>query len=348
MLKNKFLNIISRYKNNHYEKQLKTFNNFKCKYYDTIFVEEINEKEIKKINKYKYIKIYPKTNFILSKKLTTKIVYWIDHPFGLKFQSHMKNLKIQSQSKKIYIQTFKYFKNLVFNYIPWRPLEKLKYKKINFKKKKYDILFLSGKSKLDYQNIIINPFLIYISFKYSNYTGNYFDKIRKNTFDYFLYKISIGNNWQKYHIIWQLIRHIRRKKIKTYLEKINKKIVYVGSKQFMPNNTFKYFEWLTGERLKKILSTTKIIIVTDSVCHCPNERFFFMKYGILTFFDGFEDQNKFIFNNNQIFEYKVDEFKKKIEFCLKNLCNPEKTNKIYKNFISKYNYLYFKKNIFKN
>ena len=91
----KFLNIISKnYSNNMYVDQLKTFGIFKSKYHDTRYVEDINLKNIDKINKYLFVQIYPKIeNDAILDKIKTKKIYWIDHPFGLYFNTYLKNLK---------------------------------------------------------------------------------------------------------------------------------------------------------------------------------------------------------------------------------------------------------------
>ena len=90
----KFLNIISKnYLNNLYIDQLNTFNVFKSKYHDTRYIEDINLKNIDKINKYLFVQIYPKikNNNILD-KIKIKKLYWIDHPFGPNFNIYLKNL----------------------------------------------------------------------------------------------------------------------------------------------------------------------------------------------------------------------------------------------------------------
>ena len=342
----KFLNIISKnYSNNLYIDQLNTFNVFKSKYHDTKYIEDINLKNIDKINKYLFVQIYPKieNNNILD-KIKIKKLYWIDHPFGPNFNTYLKNLKrIDNKRNKIFIKTFQNYKNLVFNYIPWFPNTKLKNTKIKFKKKKYDILFISGKSKVNYLSILANPIIFYLAFKNINFQGDYFKQISLNKFDKFLFSISFGNKSYKLHILWQLVRYLRRRKIKNFLEKIDKKIVFSGSKQFMPKNCCKYYSWLKGTELKKVLSLTKVMIVTDSVTNTPNERFNLMKYGILPFSDGFEDYKKFSLNGNFRFYYNIENFHSKLNLCINKFSNNKSfIQKNWSNYVKDFNKLYFK------
>ena len=342
----KFLNIISKtYSNNMYVDQSNTFNVFKSKYHDTKYIEDIKLKNIDEINRYRFVQIYPKleNNDILD-KIKIKKIYWIDHPFGLNFDAYIKNLeRTDNKGKKIFIKTFKNYKNLVFNYIPWFPNYKLKNTKIKFKKKKYDILFISGKSKINYLSILTNPIIFYLAFTYINISGNYFKKISSNKLDKLLFKISFGSKNYKIHILWQLVRYLRRKKIKSFLEKTNKKIVFSGSKQFMPKNHCKYYSWLKGAELRKILSLTKVMIITDSVTNTPNERFNLMKYGILPFSDGFEDYKKFSLNENFRFSYNIENFHSKLNLCINKFSNNKSfIKKNWSTYVKDFNKLYFK------
>ena len=341
----KFLNIISKnYSNNMYVDQSSTFNIFKSKYHDTKYIEDIKLKNIDKINKYQFVQIYPKieNNDILD-KIKIKKIYWIDHPFGLYFNTYLKNLKKIDKKNKIFIKTFQNYKNLVFNYIPWFPNTKLKNTKIKFKKKKYDILFISGKSKVNYLSILTNPIIFYLAFKHINISGNYFKNILSNKLDKFLFSISFGNKSYKIHILWQLVRYLRRKKIKSFLEKIDRKIVFSGSKQFIPKNYCKYYSWLKGAELKKVLSLTKVMIITDSVTNTPNERFNLMKYGIIPFSDGFEDYEKFSLNKNFRFSYNIEDFHSKLNLCINKFSNNKSyIKKNWSNYVKNFNKLYFK------
>ena len=89
----------------------------------------------------------------------------------------------------------------------------------------------------------------------------------------------------------------------------------------MPKNCCKYYSWLKGTELKKVLSLSKVMIVTDSVTNTPNERFNLMKYGILPFSDGFEDYKKFSLNGNFRFNYNIEMYQDHGMSGLQNLGN---------------------------
>ena len=134
-----------------YIDQLNTFKTvFKSKYHDTKYIEDIKLKNIDKINKYQFVQIYPKieNNDILDK---IKIKNILDRSsFWSVFQYLPKNLKKIDKKNKIFIKTFQNYKNLVLSITyPGFQITKLKNTKIKFKKKKYDILFISGKSKIN-------------------------------------------------------------------------------------------------------------------------------------------------------------------------------------------------------
>ena len=204
-------------------------------------------------------------------------------------------------------------------------------------------MFISGKSKINYLSILTNPILFYIAFKHINVSGNYFKQILLNRFYKFLFTISFGNKSYKLHVIWQLVRYLRRKKIKIFLEKINKKIIFSGSKQFMPKNCYKYYSWLKGAEFKKVSSLTKVLIITDSVTNTPNERFVLMKYGILPLSDGFEDYKKFSLNENFKFSYNIKDFHLKLNLCINKFSNNKSfIKKNWSKYVKDFNKLYFK------
>ena len=94
--------------------------------------------------------------------------------------------------------------------------------------------------------------------------------------------MSFSNLHSRYSILYQSVRYLKRKFVKKELEKINDlKIIYAGSKQFLPKNYYKKFNWLIGKQLVNYAKKSKFIVCADNLTRDLNERLYFSKYGCL-------------------------------------------------------------------
>ena len=128
--------------------------------YKTFFEEDLNKKKIDYINKnYKCILIFPKVDLdrVLLTKVRAKLIVFADHPFSKNYKGFLKKYKKYINSKKIYFETYRNFKDFVPNYIVYKRRNKWKTSIFNEEsKKKFDIIYVAGKSKIDLFDFVFN------------------------------------------------------------------------------------------------------------------------------------------------------------------------------------------------
>ena len=260
--------------------------NFFGKKYNFFFEEDLNSKKIQYINKnYKVILVFHKVNLerVLLNKIKAKLILFVDHPFSKNFKKFLKKYNKYINDKKIYFETYKCYQNFVPNFIEkiprsyWQKINKSQ----NFKKR-YDIIYVSGKSKIFKFDFILNIFIIILAYLLSEKKLISIKEIN----NYFLYRmlfnLSFSGLHSKYSILYQMVRYFKRKMIKKELEKLdNVKIIFAGSKQFLPKNYYKKFDWLFGKQLIEYVKKTKFIIIPDCFTGEINERLYLARYNCL-------------------------------------------------------------------
>ena len=274
--------------------------------YKTFFEEDLNKKKIDYINKnYKCILIFPKVDLdrVLLTKVRAKLIVFADHPFSKNYKGFLKKYKKYIKNKKIYFETYKKFKNFVPNYIVFKRRNKWKTSISNQEsKKKYDIIFISGKSKIYLFDLVFNFFIIILAFLKRNKKFPTLLEIKKSYLSRLLFNLSFSDIYHKYSVFYQTVRYFKRKQVKQELEKIdNSKIIFSGSDQFLPKNYSKKFDWLDGKKIIDNIKKTKFIVIADNLTYNLNERLFFIKHGCIPIIqDDFlrkKELKDFTFNN---------------------------------------------------
>jgi hypothetical protein len=282
----------------------------------------INKKKIKHIKKNKITPyVFHKAQFDTFLENNIKVVIWNGHPFSMnnydKFLKKYENFLI---NKKLYISTFGCYKHLVKNFVPFYPPKSLEIKikkKLFFKKKFFDIIFLSGSNNLKFKHYILYLpiYLISLFFWRKKFL---LKEIFKKPFVKFFSLFSFGSVRTKYFILMIFMKNLRRNYIKKELEKINDiNIFYAGSEKFFPSNCKRKQKWIDHNNSLNILSRSKLIIITESFCNEPNERLFFMKFGCLPIIEDNLWIRKKNIDKNLIFNFKNGDLEKKIRLVLK-------------------------------
>ena len=250
-------------------KNSNNFINFFLNKKNGILYTDLNKKKIIEIKKKKLLPfVEAKSNIKIFLKNNIKFILWNDHPFSINknYDYFLSSHENYFKNKKLYISTFDCYKHLVKNYIPFWPSKIFSIKvnnKFFYKKKKYDVIFMSGNNKINYLHYILYLPIYLISIFF--WKKNIFLKdIFKNPLVIFFTFFSLGSTRSKYFILMSFINNFRRNYIKKELEKIdNLNIIYAGSKKFCPTNVKNknYYDWLDSKQVFKIFTNVKLIIV---------------------------------------------------------------------------------------
>lgn len=263
------------------------FTNFYFKKENGILDTQINQKRIIEIKKKKLIPYaLHKANYDKLLHNNIKVITWNDHPFSISnsYDHFLKKYDKFLKDRKLFISTFDCYKHLIKNFIPHYPPKffqiKIK-KKLFYKKKNIDIIFLSGDIKIKFY-YYIKYFSIYLISLYFWKKNIFLKKIFKNPLARFVLFFSFGSLRVKYFTLMTFMKNLRRRHIKKELEDVGGlNIFYSGNKKFCPSNTKNILNWIDERNYFKIFNRSKLIIVTESFCNEPNERIFSMKYGCL-------------------------------------------------------------------
>ena len=303
--KNKIIVII----NDKYKLQANSFYTeiYFSKEYQVIGIRDLKKDDINFINKnHQFVIAFPKVNLdMLIKKLNIKLIVFLDHPFSDKMKNFLKKYRHEIINKKIYFETPKIFKDFTPNHLDWVFKSKLDKKfKLNHKKK-YDILYLSGETKVSFFSLILNLPIVLLAFLIRKNMNIEPSELKKRYYSFLLYNFSLSDKYSKFYLFYSLVRYFRRKKIKNDLEKINnKKIIFGGSNSFLPKNSYKSFNWIFSKKIIEYAKKSKFIVIPDAfIGNFPNERLSLIQYGCIPLIER-SYWTKNLNLKNILFDYK--------------------------------------------
>lgn len=245
---------------------------------DYFFTEELSDEEINKINQ-KYDAIYTRHTIIKEEHINLiTIPIFSQHECPLCYVGHL-NKKIIYLTDKSYI---KYFPKAEIG------IEQVVFQeRINFNKRKYDIIFVgSNVAKNRPDTILFNIFKYYMN-KYVNLTMSSDEIFDDLSFSSYLFRIvnRVMKKEKAYKLFWFLLHYLRYERRKKIIDEIykladkNHKICFITNenpKSKLPkhqNIYFKYdLKWFGG--VSEYAKKSKFFIVQTPLHHSIlNERF---------------------------------------------------------------------------